>query len=210
MSILILADSRGFALEHATQSFNIPASGLSVDIWSYSGKTIEETVTCGLRDIGTNTYNIIYLCTGVNNLTVKHGSHNISPKYHSWSKMVREIVIEMYNARRKLLPYAGRVIVCEMIGLHIYAYNFYQGNQYIAEQWIINRGILRINEYITEMNDYHSVVSPALSERVHKNRGPNWTAHRYISTLWDGLHFNRITAQKLVDRLLINATQMLT
>ena len=50
MSIFILADSRGYALERAAQEFNIPASGLRVDIWSYSGKTIKDTVTCGLRD----------------------------------------------------------------------------------------------------------------------------------------------------------------
>ena len=89
MSILILSVSRGFALRSALLDFNIPAIGMRVDIWSYCnlGKTKEETVECGLRDIGNNTYTIgiIYLCTGVSNLTVKHGSHNISPKYNSWS-----------------------------------------------------------------------------------------------------------------------------
>ena len=209
MSILILTDSRGFALQQAAHEFNMPAFGVRVDIWPYSGKTIEETVTCCLRDIGSNTYNIIYLCTGVNNLTIKHGSHNISPKYHAWSALVREIIIEMYSARRRLLPYAGRVIVCEMIGLHVFAYNFYQGDEYIQEQNLLNRGILRANEYIMEMNDNHGVVSPALCERVHKIRGPNWIAHRYISTLRDGLHFNRTTAKKILDRILINVTQMI-
>ena len=34
--------------------------------------------------------------------------------------IVRDIVIEIYRARRRLLPYAGRVIVCEMIGVHIH------------------------------------------------------------------------------------------
>ena len=149
----------------------------------------------------------------MNNLTIKYGSHNIAPKYNVWSTLVSNIIVEMYNARRRLLPYAGKlkVIVFEMIGLHIYAYHFYQGNDFAEEQKLLNRAIVGLNEYIMDMNENHSVVSPALCERVHKTRGPNWIAHRYISTLRDGLHYkyNRATAKKILDRILIKDRQLL-
>ena len=166
MAILMLTDSRGFDLQRATLDFNMSASGVKVDIWSYAGKTIEGTVTYCLRDIGNNTYNIIYLCTGVNNLTIKYGSHNIAPKYNVWSTLVSNIIVEMYNARRRLLPYAGKlkVIVCEMIGLHIYAYNFYQGNDFAEEQKLLTRAIVGLNEYIMDMNDNHFPPPPTLLE----------------------------------------------
>ena len=35
---------------------------------------------------------------------------------------------------------------------------------YVQEQDILNTGILCVNEYIEEMNDTHSVVSPTIEE----------------------------------------------
>ena len=86
-----------------------------------------------LNEIGNKTYNII-------NLTNYHGSHNISPNYSSWSMLIRELVKEFYEARKKLLPYAGRVSVCQLIGMDMFTYNFHQGNRYDQEQDILNRG----------------------------------------------------------------------
>ena len=209
MSILILTDSRGFTLQRVLEELDIHACPFSITIWAYSGRTIEGTVTACLNDMGVNTFSVIYLLTRVNNLTIYHGSHNVSPKFNSWSMLAKDLLIEYYEARKRLLPYAGRVIVCQLIGMHIFTYTFHQGNNYRHEQHVLNCGVLRLNEYIEEMNDNHGVISPALEERVHKQRGPEWIAHRYLSTLWDGLHFNSQTANKIMDRILINAYQML-
>ena len=208
MSILILTDSRGRALQRAMEKFDIAASGFTVQVWAYSGRRIAETVSACLNEIDGQTFNIIYLSTGVNNLTNYHGSHNVTPAYVTWSTLVRELMIEYYDARKRLLPFARKVIVCELVGINIHFYNFSQGNKFEVEQDLLNRGVLRVKEYIEEMNDYHNMVSPAIEERVHKRLSTTVISHRYQETLIYGLHYTDALAYKILDRILVNTVQM--
>ena len=110
--VLLLADSRGFAVQDYVRRFmegrNHP---ITVEVHAYSGATINDTVDKGLRDAKLQCYDQVYLLSGVNNLTILRGRRKVDPKYHSWTTMVRDIMIELYEARAKLYTLSTSVIV---------------------------------------------------------------------------------------------------
>ena len=114
-------------------------------------------------------------------------------------------MIEFHKARVLLDYLAPEVIICELIGLSYWMYNDYSDQlSFIGGQNIINAGVMKVNEYVHEMNDERGLVGPCLADITHKPRGVRGLEHRSTATLHDGIHFNTDMAIKILDRFIIN------
>ena len=71
-----------------------------------------------------------------------------------------------------------------MIGVSFRSYNYgLYSYEFPQQQNVLDRGIIRINEYIQELNEDRTLNGPKLGDIVHENRGANRIEH-------DGLHYN--------------------
>ena len=141
---------------------------------------------------------------GVNNLSIR-GNGISFPRYNSWDHLVSDIMCELYRARTTLDRLAEEVVICDIIGMNFRNYNYgLYAYAYPWQQNVLDRGIVRINEYIQEMNEDRGLNSPQLGDIVHKKRGVNRMEHRYLSTCHDGIHFNEHTAIKVMDKIMSN------
>ena len=158
----------------------------------------------GLRDCQMYMYDRVYFIGGVNNLSTRVNGMS-TPKYDNKDQLVRDIMQELYRARVKIDPLANEVVICDMIGMNFQNYNYgWISHAYIAQQRILDSAIIRINEYIQEMNTDRGLNSPQIGDVVRKKRGSNRMEHKYLSTCHDGLYFNEVTAVKIMDKLMIN------
>ena len=202
--VLILTDSRGHSLGRQLPDIDLTNFNINVHVRPYSGGKVADIARKGLRDYGYHVYDRIYLLGGVNNLTSLVGNF-VEPRFYNCDAMVRELMIELYTARTQLDPIAREVVVCDLIGLSLRNYNYgLDSHAFPIQQLILNCAVLKINEYVQEMNEERGLHSPQLADVVHKKRGCDKIEHRYSSTLHDGLHFNTNTAIKILDKLILN------
>ena len=133
------------------------------------------------------------------------GGGVIFPRYTDVDTIVRELMIKHHKARVTLQPLAPEIVICELVGLSYWMYNKYSDNYaFPKEQAVINTAVMRVNEYVHEMNDERGLVGPCVADITHKRRGEIGLEHRYLTTLHDGLHYSRPMATKVLDRLIIN------
>ena len=202
--VLILTDSRGHSLGSQLQSIDLSYWDINLHIMPYSGGKLADIANKGLRDCGHFVYDRIYLMGGVNNLSVLRGDF-VVPKYNSWDVLIRDIMIEFHSARRLLDAMAREVIVCDLIGLSFRNYNYgLDTHAFPLHQQLLNGAVMRIHEYIQEMNEDRGLHSPQLADVVHKKRGNDRIEHKYTSTCHDGLHFYSYTATKIMDKLILS------
>ena len=205
--VLLLADSRGFAVDRfISRLLRNREDVILIEAHSYSGAKIEEVVTRGRREAQYRSYDQVYLLAGVNDLTIHKGRRRIKPKFYSWSLLVRQLMIDFHVARTRLQSLSAHIIVCDLVGLHIGSYNYSRdGESYGLQQSILDAAIIRINEYVHEMNYNAWVFSPRFADIVHKSRFPDRPIHhRYDRTTKDGLHYTAHTTEKFAILLLIN------
>ena len=131
----------------------------------------------------------------------------MTPVFNSWSLLIRHIMIQLHVARSNLYKLSDTVIICEMTGLNLGTYNA-SNTSFDPQQTIINRGMMRINEYIADMNRQADVFSPYFSGLTHRIKGGNNLHHRYQQTTHDGLHFNEDTAIRMAESLLQNVRDL--
>ena len=204
LKVLILTDSRGHSLGKQLFDIDLDCMNIDLHIMPYSGARIDKVVEKGLKDCRRYVYDRVYLMAGVNELSFKKGCV-IFPRYSKVDIIVREVMIKYHEARVKLDTIAPEVVICELVGLSYWMYNSYCDNHaYPKEQAIINAAVIRINEYVHEMNDERGLLGPCIANITHKIRGETEMEHRYRATLHDGLHFNRAMATKVLDRFIIN------
>ena len=202
--LLILTDSRGHSMGTQLQSIDLASYDIILYIMPYSGGRLADITRKGLRDYGHLVFDRIYLMGGVNNLSTLIG-HFVIPKYHNKDILVRDLMIEFYNARKRLDQISAEVVVCDLIGLSFRNYNYgLDSHEFPQHQQILNSAVLRINEYIQEINEARGLHSPQLADVVHKKRGTDRIEHRYTSTCPDGLHFYAHIATKIFDKLIFN------
>ena len=200
--ILILTDSRGYALGRQLSDMDLYSVNIDLHIMPYSGARIKEVATKGLADCGQYSYDRVYFMAGVNNLSTKRRGI-VFPKCMDRYKIFRDIMVDLHEARTELDKLAPEVVMCEIIGLSYWMYNNYDDDLSFPEgQNEIEAAIMRINEYIHDMNDERGVKGPCIADITHKTRGESRLEHRYMATLHDGLHFNECTAIKILDRLI--------
>ena len=161
IDILYLADSHGYAIEQQLQQIIGDDNFITIHTIITNGGTILEVTRAGLQYAKGTTFQQVYLHTGVNNLTIKVGNHEVTPAFNNWSKMVHHMMIEYYTSRSALAPYG------ELVGLQLGLYNHSRSN-YPHHQNLIIRGVMRINEYIAEMNRQAQVFSPYFCGLTHK------------------------------------------
>ena len=181
---------------------------LDVEVHSYSGAEIEEVVTRGRKDASHKFYDQVYLLAGVNNLTVYIGRRHVEPKFDNWSLLVRSLMIDFHVARTRLQGLSAHVIVCDLVGIHMGLYNRWR-EAFKLQQVILDAAIIRVNEYIHEMNYNSWVFSPRFGDIVHKARFPDRPIHhRYEVTTKDGLHYTSNTTERFAIMLLINIVNL--
>ena len=203
--VLLLADSQGFKVKRFISSFmknrDVP---LHLEVRAFSGATIEEVATWGLCEANHRKYDQVFLLARVNNITDHLGYREVKPKFNKWSTMVRKSMIELYLARTRLYRLSDKVIICAFIALHLATYNK-SGAAYQEHQVIIENATVRINEYIAEMNIEARIYAPGFADNVHKCRfSDRQIHHRYVATMYDGLHYTQETAAKFSILLLRN------
>ena len=153
LRILILTDSRVYALGAQLQDMDLTSCGLDIHIMPYSGASIEDIARKGLRDCHMNRYDRVYLMGGVNNLSKKINGMAI-PKYNRWDALVGDIMMKLYQARVVLEGLATEVVICDLIGMNFYNYIYgIEAYAFPKQQIVLDRAVLRINEYIQEMNN---------------------------------------------------------
>ena len=208
MRVLVISDSRGWPIYNQIMGINWLLLGMTLDILIYPGATISQGIRYAINDITYNAYDIIYVYLGVCNLSKKLSPHNIIPIYSNRYLMCRNLLIDYHTARRRLRPYCNKVIICELTGLNFELYNTASGHVFPVEQYVINAGVILINQYITAMNSDEGHFSPNLADITHKQRSEYGNlCHRYTATMSDGIHFNTQTNKRILDRFIINMLQ---
>ena len=202
--VLILADSRGYSLLNQLHSIDLTCYNINLHVRPYSGGEIADIVRKGLKDYGNYVYDRIYFMGGVNNLSTLKGFF-VEPTYDNYDTLIRDLMIGFYTARSQLDKMAREVVMCDLIGLSFRNYNYgLDTHAYLWQQQVLNNAVMKVNAYIQEMNEERGLHSPQLADTVHKKRGYNRVEHKYTSTCHDGLHFNTITAHKILDKLILN------
>ena len=207
IEILLLCDSRGYALERQTQKLLSSETLIRIHVLATPGGTINDVVNTALATMTGKRFHQIYLTAGVNDMTCKLGYREVTPIFNNWSILVRYMMIQFYEARSSLYALSNTVTVCELVGLHLGLYNS-SGLRYQPQQDILNRGVIRINEYIANMNRQANVYSPYFAGLTHKMKGTDNIYHRYALTTYDGLHFNQVTAHRMAEYLIQNITDL--
>ena len=210
MNVLIIADSRGFALRNQLHMINWSLLGITLYILAYPGATIRSGITRAIGDMGNLVFDIIYIFLGANNLSLKLGWHNVIPVYSNRYQMVRILFMELAEARARLVPYTQRIIVCELTGINFWLYNSASLRAFIVDQIELDAGVVLLNDYIRDLNNSWGLYSPYIASITHKQRAEfgNLT-HRYNATMYDGVHFNLATSRRILDRFILNFIQIL-
>ena len=200
--VLLLADSRARGLTHRIQA-ELIAQGIiniSFSILFYPGATITQTVQRAFVKLTQRRpYDLIYISTGVNNLTSLLRPHCVVPTFENATTLVSTLMGDYIWAKYALTPHANRIIICELIGMSIATYNT-DGEAFPEEQTIINNGILSLNPLIRGLNALQDLTTPHFEQHVHKVRHGRF-GHRYSGTLTDGIHYNDSTKDKFARNL---------
>ena len=120
---------------------------------------IEQVMRIGLTLMGGRPFDQVYLHAGINNLTCKIGFHEVTPVFNNWSLLIQHLMIQLHEARSALYKLSNTVIICDMTGLHIGTYNA-SNTSFDPQPDILDRGIMRVNGYIADMNQQDEVHAP--------------------------------------------------
>ena len=179
---LLLADSRGHSLKetHVNKLLKIEA---------HSGYSIDDLLSLGDQLASNRDYRCIYVMGGVNNLSSKHLSGQITPVFGEVGNMVEVMTDKFEHIRSVLSGKTEKCIICPIVGLNFDMFNKEKANiisDFSKEQLIVNDAVLHINRAIISMNSDSQVATPWTSNVVH-----NWSngrlSHKY-HLLYDGIH----------------------
>ena len=143
----------------------------------FPGANVHETVSRGLRNGKYHYYDVIYLMTGINELSIRGKNRLVCPRFIN-DKDIMAHMQDMYiSAHNRLLKYSYKVIICELVGLSFAIYN--KGHlSFPEEQAMLNSAIMHLNKFITSHSQQSGIVSPWIADHVHKYRWGRLT-HRY-------------------------------
>ena len=206
--ILYIADSRGFALRQQVGGLSLLNYNIDLTILPKAGVTITQAVDHAFRHVGNQTFDVIYLAAGVNDLSEKHGYRDISPIYSNRYEIVYNLMQKYYRARILLDMLGHRVVICELVGLNYQQYNL-RNAPFPMEQEEVNAAIIMVNKYVRYINTERLLYSPNTTEYTHKQRETNNLIHRYRLTTYDGIHMRWEYSVKIMDRVIINILQIL-
>lgn len=211
LRVLLVSDSRGFDLSRILDRCNLrnfvvenrSVSILSLDI---CGGDINKLAKSTYAYLGRSmeTFDLVYLLGGINNLTVYKGKRFSEPIYWCAGDMVRDLCIALYGARTLIKKRCNKVVLGELIGFSLEIYNTF-GDQFQYQQDIINKGVIKLNQYVMDANNKEKVFTPHIANRVHRVRKDYHTiSHLYATLLRDGLHYNEKCANYIVRLLITN------
>ena len=218
--VLLIADSRGKELAHtiprALQDDGI--NDFEIFIKYYPGATIHIALNRALKYINEIKYNLpnptvepfdlIYLSVGVNNLTDKEVTYRLNPTNNKMVKIIKvkpafdssediqqHLDTELQIAKTTLQQFSKKIVLCHLIGLSISLWNK-AGDIHTKGQDDINTAIPTINRSIDKWNANDGVISPFMTELVHKTRHGRM-GHRYVTCLRDGVHYSQTLINKI-------------
>ena len=200
--ILLLADSRarGLTLRIHEEVIKQGYTNVSFSILYYPGANITETVRRAMPKLKERRkYDLIYLCTGINNLTTLLRKKCVVPNYENATLLVRHLLGDYIWAKYALAPFAIKTVICELVGMSMRIYNT-QGEAFPDEQSVLNEGMLALNPLIRGLNTLEDLFTPHMVQHTHKSRHGRMS-HRYVGTLSDGLHFNDATKAKFARNI---------
>ena len=128
---------------------------------------------------------------GVNNLTHKHSNGHVSPRFTEVGNLVDVMTDHLTFAKKELYKASPNIVICQITGLSLLHYNryvdpLYNGYPYPFHQFVINEGIIYVNQVITLMNTDSGLVSPWIQDTVHcLTHGKRINKYQRF---YDGLH----------------------
>ena len=191
-SVLLVTDSRGNSLDyripHICKHWNINAK---VETLILSGMNLNKAPDKILDYLDGRIVDMIILMVGVNNLTHKHLNGHISPRFTEIGNLVDVMTDHLTFAKKELYKASPNVVIAHITGLSIIEYNryidpHYEGYPYPFQQFVINEGVIYLNQVITLMNTDAGLVSPWIQDTVHcLLRGQRINKYKRF---YDGLH----------------------
>ena len=150
-------------------------------------------------------FDLLYIMLGVNNLSRKDRDGNIIPIFKDVPSLM-EIMLAKYEILKcQLKEMSSKIVLCQLIGLHIATYNKMPTLDDVYQQ-VINEAMPLLAHTLNLVNEDESLVGPWLTKIVHY-----YTNHKQYNAygkLTDGLHFSketkRVVARKIIDSICKN------
>ena len=124
--ILIIADSRGTGLKtHLIQhDKDNRLRGCNVTVTILRGADLDNGFERLAREIDThNTYDIIYVMLGVNNLMVKNLNKKVTPVYSDLPTLIEMTTVKFEIFKYQLCQMSENIVLCQLIGMNLKMYN---------------------------------------------------------------------------------------
>ena len=187
MATLCLCDSRGRYLEDALLELLHP--GEHVEVIFYPGIGLG-----GLKEkvrlyTSSHVVTSIYILAGINDITRRDRQ---TRECYMPFQDPQELCDHVTDRVVDLIEFCVRncgiydVVMIPLTGLNLNQYNRLPG--YSHNQWIINEGVLKVNEAIITINASCGLHTPMVSRYVHKSTGAGRRIRHLYNRLWDGLH----------------------
>ena len=90
---------------------------LDVRVLFFPGAKVDQVVMNGKRLVGRESFDIIYLSAGINELSKKIYRHCIKQIFYSTEEIVNHLEMQFSVAAAKLSDIGKKVVVCELVGL---------------------------------------------------------------------------------------------
>ena len=96
---------------------------LDVRVLFFPGAKVDQVVMNGKCLVGRESFDIIYLSAGINELSKKIYRHCIKQIFYSTEEIVNHLEMQFSVAAAKLSDIGKKVVVCELVGLSYDMYN---------------------------------------------------------------------------------------
>ena len=185
-SIVVITDSRGRDLQtYLNKEMDTP---IYVEI--LSGKSFQDSIPV-VEDIMSNfCVEAFYIAMGINNLTVyDYVSKTCTLVYET----PIELAFHLINVIKHTLAKLGNlfpdlpIVVCSLYGMDI-SYYHKRGCYSLIEQQTLDTAIDLINAEIVSINQENSVLTPRISNIVHRFNRTRRVNDTLYHRLYDGLH----------------------
>ena len=197
--ILLLADSRGRnLLPKIRRKLNYPdIPNIELEILFKPGGKFETLVWCMSNNrTKYDKYNFLYVLAGANHLSIKSKSGRITARFddvwHLVDRMTDLLEVTKYN----LSQYADKVILCQLVGIHLNMYNGDKNLQTYSQE-VIDQAMPHVNHCINLINRETEVVSPWLMSTVHSII--HHKLHNKYLRLREGIHPTETTIELWAD-----------
>ena len=200
MKVIILADSRGALLqlkirEELQKQYPDLAKGIEVTVRIMEGATLDNLMKkMDSKYPAIKQCDLLYIHTGVNNLTLKKGS-TVQPTFDNIPELVDIMTDKFTVLKNKLSGTCKNIVISQLVGIDLHRYNREVDDGYwYYHQIVINEGMPILAHTINFINRADNLVGPWLTGTVHDF--VNGKLYNRYGKLRDGLHPSEHTQSK--------------